>query len=148
MKFRFGLVAFVFLFSNAVLLADPAPVTGLWRTIDDETKQEKSVVEVYEKGGKIFAKIVNLKEPNDESGNPKTCTKCTGEDKNKPVQGLVIVKNLEADGDEWAGGTIMDPSNGKTYKCIMQSIEGGKKLKVRGYIGFKAVGRNQIWLKK
>jgi uncharacterized protein (DUF2147 family) len=143
----------LFLFLGAIaftagsLVAGPAPVTGLWRTVDEQG-QEKSVVEVYEQGGKIYGKIVSLKEPNEPDGKPKICSKCTGSNKDKPVIGLVIINGLSVDGDEYAGGTIMDPNNGKVYKCKMEAVEGGKKLKVRGFLGISLVGRTQTWLKK
>ncbi|EQA38879.1 PF09917 family protein [Leptospira inadai serovar Lyme str. 10] len=136
-----------FLVSDGIF-ADPLPVVGKWKTIDDEDGTEKSVVEVYEQGGKIYAKIVSLRDPVDKDGKPKVCTKCEGVDKDKPVVGLVIMKGLSADGDEFTGGTIMDPNNGKTYKCKIKAVEGGKKLNVRGFIGFSLIGRTQTWIKK
>lgn len=132
-----------FLLSAGLLAQSPV---GQWRTIDDNDGKEKSVVEIYEQGGKIYGKIVSLREPNDENGKPKTCTKCTGADKDKPIIGLVIIRDLVQDGDEYTGGTIMDPNNGKVYKCKLK-VE-GDKLKVRGFIGFSAIGRTQTWLKK
>jgi uncharacterized protein (DUF2147 family) len=139
---KLALVA-VFLLSGAVFANSPV---GQWRTIDDTDGKEKSTVEIYEQGGKIYGKISSLREPNDEAGNPKTCTKCTGADLNKPVVGLVIIKGLSADGDEYSGGTIMDPNNGKVYKCTLKVEDGGKKLRVRGYLGF--FYRTQYWFKK
>ncbi|EQA45790.1 PF09917 family protein [Leptospira broomii serovar Hurstbridge str. 5399] len=136
-----------FLVSDGIF-ADPLPVVGKWKTIDDEDGTEKSVVEVYEQSGKIYAKIVSLRDPVDKDGKPKVCTKCEGADKDKPVIGLVIMKGLSADGDEFTGGTIMDPNNGKTYKCKIKAVEGGKKLHVRGFIGFSLIGRTQTWVKK
>ncbi len=140
----FKIFSFLFLLSIMGIGAE-SPV-GQWRTIDDNDGQEKSVVEIYEQGGKIFGKIVSLREPNDENGKPKTCTKCVGADKDKPIIGLVIIRDLVQDGDEYTGGTIMDPNNGKVYKCKLK-VE-GNKLKVRGFIGFSAIGRTQTWLKK
>lgn len=134
---------FTLFFSGALLANSPV---GQWRTIDDADGKEKSVVEIYEQGGKIYGKIVSLREPNDENGKPKICTKCNGADKGKPVVGLVIVKGLSADGDEYEGGTIMDPNDGKVYKCTLKVEDGGKKLRVRGYFGF--IYRSQYWYKK
>ncbi|TGK20681.1 DUF2147 domain-containing protein [Leptospira fluminis] len=142
-----SVVLAAFLVSDS-LFAQPAPVVGKWKTIDDEDGAEKSVVEVYEQGGKIYGKIVSLRDPNDKDGKPKVCTKCEGADKDKPVVGLVIIKGLSVDGDEFTGGTIMDPNNGKIYKCKLKSVDGGKKLNVRGFIGFSLIGRTQTWLKK
>ena len=74
----------------------------------------------------------------------KTCIECTGKDKNVPIQGLVIVRGLIKDGDEWTGGKVLDPKNGKLYKCYM-SLESDDKLKLRGYIGFSLLGRTEYW---
>lgn len=116
-------------------------VIGKWKTIDDETGKPKSIVEVYEKSGKIYGKIVEILDPQKKD---KLCTECSGEDKNKPVLGMIIVKSLIKDGDEFNGGSITDPVSGKKYKCFI-SLEGKDKLKVRGYIGFSLIGRTQYW---
>jgi uncharacterized protein (DUF2147 family) len=140
---RIFVVLFVSLWSFSAVWAADAPV-GKWKTIDDETNKEKSVVEVYEAGGKLYGKIVQLLQEKD-GGAGKLCTKCTGNDYNMPLLGMVFLKDLKQDGDEYTGGTIMDPNNGKTYKCKMEVVEGGEKLKVRGFIGFSLLGRTQVW---
>ena len=81
--------------------------------------------------------------PNDAQGKPKTCTKCTGADKDKPFIGLVIIKDLGPDGDRYKGGTILDPSDGKVYKGEVWLEDG--QLKVRGYLG--VFYRTRMWLK-
>ena len=108
-------------------------VAAKWKTIDDKSGKVESEVQLYEEGGKLFGKIVSLSEPNDDTGKPKTCTKCTGADKDKPIVGLVIVKDLSASGDRYKGGTILDPADGKIYKAEVWVEDG--KLKVRGYLG-------------
>jgi len=118
-------------------------VVGKWKTVDDKTGKVKSEVELYEQDGKLFAKITGLTEPTDAQGKPKTCTKCPGADKDKPVVGLIIVKDLSLSGDRYKGGTIMDPEDGKVYKAELW-IEDGK-LKVRGYLGI--FYKTQTWLK-
>ena len=122
-------------------MAAGSPV-GQWNTVDEKTGKVRSTVEVYDQGGKIFAKITGLSEPNDEQGKPKTCTACQGEDKNKPIVGLVIVKDLSASGDRYKGGTILDPEDGKVYKAELWVEDG--KLKVRGYLGM--FYRTQTWI--
>jgi uncharacterized protein (DUF2147 family) len=145
MKRTMLLVTLILLWSVSLALAGGSPV-GMWKTVDDETNKEKSIVEVYEAGGKIYGKIVRLLQEKD-GGASKLCTKCTGSDLNKPMIGLVIVKGLKADGDEYTGGTIMDPNNGKVYKCKMEVTEGGNKVKVRGFLGVSLLGRTQVWHK-
>src|SRR5262245_28893138 len=119
------------LVTGAALAAD-SPV-GTWKTVDEKTGKVESTVEVYEQGGKLFAKITGLTEPNDDQGKPKTCTKCTGADKGQPIVGLVIIKDLSPSDGHYKGGTIMDPKDGKVYKAELWVEDG--KLKVRGYLG-------------
>lgn len=116
-------------------------VIGKWKTIDDETGKPKSVVEIYEKSGKIYGKIVDILDPQKKD---KLCTECTGDEKNKPVLGMVIVKGLKKDANEFNDGSITDPVTGKKYKCFI-TLESKDKLKVRGYIGFALIGRTQYW---
>jgi uncharacterized protein (DUF2147 family) len=140
-----GLATLTLLFATSALAQAPSAV-GRWTTIDDETKKPKSVITIYEEGGKLFGKIEKLyREPNEEP-NP-VCDKCEGALKNQPIMGMVILRNLEKDDDEWSGGTILDPANGKTYKCKIAVEDGGKKLKVRGYIGMALLGRTQYWIR-
>jgi uncharacterized protein (DUF2147 family) len=122
--------------------AAEAPV-GQWKTVDEKSGAVQSVVEIYDQGGKLFGKIVSLTKSTDEQGTPKICTKCTVADKDKPIVGLVIVKDLGPDGDHWKGGTILDPDDGKVYKAELWVEEG--KLKVRGYVGL--FYRTQTWAK-
>jgi len=130
------------LFGTCTAMAAESPV-GQWNTVDDKTGKVRSTVDVYEQGGKIFARITGLADPNDEQGKPRICTKCEGNDKNKPVVGLVIIKDLSASGDRYKGGTIMDPEDGKVYKAEIWVEDG--KLKVRGYLGM--FYRTQTWAK-
>lgn len=125
--------------------AEGATPVGRWTTIDDDSGKPKSVVRIWEEDGKLQGKIESLiLEPN-EDPNPK-CTKCDGERKDQPVIGMVILWDLKPDGAKWSGGRILDPDNGSTYKCTLEPVEGGAKLKVRGYIGFSLLGRTQVWV--
>ena len=140
-----GLATLSVLFATSALAQAPSAV-GRWTTIDDETKKPKSVITIYEEGGKLFGKIEKLfREPNEEQ-NP-LCDKCEGALKNQPITGMVILRDLKKDGDEWTDGTILDPANGKTYKAKIAVQDGGKKLKVRGYIGMALLGRTQHWVR-
>jgi uncharacterized protein (DUF2147 family) len=116
---------------------------GKWNTIDDKTGKVKSEVQLYDQGGKLYGKITGLPEPNDAQGKPKVCTKCEGADKNQPIVGLVIIKDLAADGERFKGGTILDPEDGKVYKAEVWTE--GDKLKVRGYLG--PFYKTQTWAK-
>lgn len=124
-----------------VFTASAQDVTGKWKTVDDETGEAKSIVEIYKKDGKVYGKIVEILNP---AKKDAVCTKCPGSDKGKAINGLVILKNLEKDGDEYNDGTIMDPTSGKVYKSYIK-LNGANKLDVRGYVGFALMGRTQTW---
>ena len=123
--------------------AQATPV-GLWRTIDDETKQEKSHVRIVEAAGTLSGRIERISDPAKRDAN---CDKCEGARKDQKVMGMTILEGVKRDGghDHWDGGTILDPNNGKVYKVRLTPKEGGKMLEVRGYIG--PFYRNQTWVR-
>lgn len=129
--------------SAAGFAADLNTPVGTWKTIDDKTGDAKALVVITESGGKLEGKIVKVLK-SDDGPNP-TCKNCDGERKDKPVEGMTIIWGVSKDGDEWNGGQILDPKNGKTYKVKMTLEDGGRKLDVHGYIGFSLMGRSQIW---
>jgi len=116
-------------------------VTGQWKSIDDETGKPKSIIEIYKQGDKYYGKIVKLLTEENKDG---VCRTCETKYKDKNIIGLVILKDLEKDGDEYGDGEIMDPKNAKTYSAYIKLVE-PDKLKVRGYIGFSLLGRTQYW---
>lgn len=117
-------------------------ITGKWKTIDDETGEAKSIVEITEKNGKYYGKILEILTDKKDA----KCDKCPGADKGKPIKGLTIIKGLKKDGSSYTGGTITDPGSGKEYKCAIK-LNGTNKLDVRGYVGIQALGRTQTWVR-
>ncbi len=113
---------------------------GVWKTVDDETKEAKSHIKIYEKDGKIYGQIIKLLGDDPDA----LCVNCKGDKKNKPIVGLVILDGLEKVGKKWKNGKITDPGNGKTYSCLIE-LKSKDKLKVRGYIGNPLFGRSQYW---
>lgn len=119
-----------------------AQIEGKWKTIDDETGQPKSIVEIFKKSdGKYYGKVTQLLIKPAKA----TCVDCKDDRKNKPILGMEVVRGLQKDGNEFTGGTITDPKTGKTYKCTI--TRAGDKLNVRGYVGFSLIGRSQTWHK-
>jgi uncharacterized protein (DUF2147 family) len=125
--------------------AQTTPV-GLWKSIDDETKTEKSLVRITEAGGTLTGKIEKLMDPTKQDAK---CDKCSDARKDQPVLGMTIITGVRAGSDKtlWEGGEILDPNNGKTYKVRIKPIDGGKKLEVRGFIGAPMLGRTQTWIR-
>ena len=128
------------------LAAEFTTPVGTWKNIDDKTGQAKALIQITESGGKLEGKIIKVLK-SDDGPNP-VCKACDGERKGKPVEGMTILWGLSKDGDEWNGGQILDPKNGKIYKAKMSLDDGGRKLNVRGYIGFSLMGRSQVWLRQ
>lgn len=116
-------------------------IFGKWNSFDEETNEIESVIEVYQKDGKAYAKIIEITDPERRTA---TCDKCKGNKKDKPILGMEILSGLKKSDDEWSGGKILDPKNGKEYKCYIKLIE-PNKLKLRGYIGFSLLGRTAYW---
>lgn len=137
-----GLLLVVALLFSASAFAQ-SPV-GEWRTIDDETGEPKSIVEIYQENGKLHGKIVQIL----PEGRPSICDDCEGEYAGRELVGAVILRDLDRDGDEWSGGKITDPKNGKTYNVKM-SLQDANTLDVRGFIRVplmgSALGRTQTW---
>lgn len=128
------------------LAATDTPV-GKWKTIDDDTHQVKSIVEITDNGGLLQGKVLQVLKPDDPNDIHPVCKKCDGERKDKPIEGMTIMWGLKKDGDEWSGGQILDPAKGKIYKVTVKLVDGGKKLDVHGYIGFSLIGRSQEWVR-
>lgn len=130
---------------STAALADILSPVGAWTTIDDETKKAKSVVRIVEKDGVYSGMVEKIFDP---ARQDSKCDECAGGDprKGQPVIGMTILTGLKQDGDNvYAGGTILDPANGKTYNAKVTVIEGGKKLEMRGSVLF--IGRTQTWVR-
>jgi uncharacterized protein (DUF2147 family) len=123
--------------------ADSSSIIGAWKSIDDGNGKPRSIVRISENAGVIEGVIEKIFPESNEDPNPK-CDKCQGELRDKPILGMKIINQMKKHNDEYKDGTIMDPDNGKIYKCKLWLEDGGKKLKVRGYIG--PLFRTQTWL--
>jgi len=127
--------------------ADVDTPAGQWKTIDDKTGKGRSVVRIVDNDGVFEGKVEKIfEQPGDDPDH--LCKKCEGERKDKPIIGMVFLWGLKKDGDQYSGGEILDPKNGKIYRAKMKLIEGGRKLEVRGYIGLSLFGRSQTWIRQ
>ena len=140
-----SLAAILFVAFSTSALAQMSPV-GVWKTIDDETKKEKSLVRIKETNGVFTGTIEKFLDP--ATKVDEVCDKCTDDRKGKPVMGMTIIRNIKANADDkgiWDGGDILDPNNGKVYRARLKPVDGGKKLEMRGYLG--PFYRTQVWLR-
>lgn len=115
-------------------------IVGHWSTVDDNTGEIRSVVEIFEKDNKYYGKVVKLADGEDKNA---VCNKCDKDDDRyeQPIIGLEILRDLSKEKGEYTGGNILDPESGTVYKCKLW-IENGQ-LMVRGYVLF--VYRTQTW---
>jgi uncharacterized protein (DUF2147 family) len=127
--------------------AQGASPVGRWRTFDDKTNQAKSIVEIFSAGDELRGRVTKVFAPPARSPNP-VCEDCPGEFKDKPIVGMQVMWGLKKDGTEYSGGRVFDPENRKTYRCRLLVIDGGKKLELRGFIGFSLIGRTQTWVRE
>ena len=117
---------------------------GRWRTFDDKIAgKAKAIIVLYEEKGLLFGRVETLVDPD----AVKICDKCSDERKGRPVTGMVVVRRMKKDGDEYTGGDILDPKSGSVYRCKMRLVDQGRKLTVRGYLGFSLFGRSQTWVR-
>jgi len=116
-------------------------IFGKWNSTNNETGEIDSVIEIYKKNNKAFAKVVKIMDPSRQNS---VCTACEGENKNKRILGLDILTGLEKNDDEWSGGEILDPRNGSVYNCYIKLVK-KDKLKIRGFIGVAIFGKTNYW---
>ena len=117
-----------------------AQVTGLWRVVDDKDGIEKSIVEIYEKNGLYYGRIVRLL----ETSRRTHCDKCYGDLKGKPLTGMTIIYDLEKTSNGGKNGKVIDPSTGKIFSCYIE-LDTPDRLKLRGYLGMPSVGKTSYW---
>lgn len=127
---------------------------GFWQTIDDATGRPKAVVQLWEDAQQVlYGKVVKLYSKPGQTENQtkkQLCFACTDQRRNQPIIGMVVLENLTQDKDnlnQWTGGQIIDPKNGKNYHCLLQMLAKGQKMRVKGYIGIPVFGRSQTWLR-
>ena len=133
-------LALIFMLSVISVSLHGQDIFGKWKTVDDNTGKARSIVEITQKDGKAYGKILKLFREPGEDLDP-VCDECTDNRKDKKVIGMTIITDMELDDDEWEDGKILDPENGKVYDCKLWLEDGN--LKVRGYVAF--FYRTQTW---
>lgn len=137
------LIAIITVFFGTATMASASnadDIVGIWLSASGEGK-----IQIYKEGDRYFGKLYWMKEPNGPKGNPKLDNNNPDPTlRNKPLLGLVILKNFRYDDGEWSGGLIYDPKNGKEYKSYIK-LKDPQTLSLRGYIGISLLGRTELW---
>lgn len=137
---RYLFLLLIAVYSFGLSAQSTAAPTGRWQTFDDKTGEAKSIVEIYEQGGKYFGRIAEILTDKKDA----LCTECSGKKKNQPIKGLVIIEDLAASGDYWKGGTILDPQKGAEYNLSAWFEEDPNVLYIRGK-HWTGLYRTQTW---
>jgi uncharacterized protein (DUF2147 family) len=137
-----GMMAF--LLCGAAAGGTEGSPAGLWKTFDDRTHKPRGTIRIYEEGGTLAGRIESSFTPEERT---ERCEKCSGDRKDAPVIGLVIMRGMRRNGMEYAGGDILDPETGSVYRCRLILSSDGQKLFVRGYLGVSILGRTQTWIR-
>lgn len=134
----------LFLVSSMSFAQDLKSPVGRWKTFRDGTDTPRSIVRIEEVNG-VLEGYVEKSFPQEGEPAEPVCQACTGEFKDKPIIGMKFLWGFKKEGALYTGGQILDPKNGKIYKCKMEVLKDGKELNVRGYIGVSLFGRTQTW---
>jgi uncharacterized protein (DUF2147 family) len=124
--------------------AQSATPVGLWRTYSDRTGQADGLVRITTANGELEGTVAEVFSPPAPNAHP-LCEACRGELHNQPIVGMKILRRMRPDGDAYSGGEILDPDEGRVYRCTLRMTEDGRKLEVRGYVGISLFGRTQVW---
>jgi len=131
------LISFLFV----IITINAQSIVGQWQTIDDETNEVKSIIEIFKQGEQYFGKITKII---DQTKKGRKCELCPDTRKGQPLLGMEIIRDLVQNDDKYEEGTILDPKEGKIYDCKIW-LEDKNTLNVRGYIAF--FYRTQTWLR-
>jgi uncharacterized protein (DUF2147 family) len=132
-----------------VAAAQPLPAPALaylgdWRAVDEESGEARAVIRLYEQGGRLFGRIVEVLPTRSDPTPDFVCNSCAGELAGIDLREFELLRDLEWQGDEFAGGHIHDPRSGRRYRAAV-ALAGPDRLRVRGYVGLRAIGRTQVW---
>ena len=144
MRMRIAIATVIFVTAAGAAAQSSTPV-GNWKTVNERGEPE-GLVRIVEVAGELRGTVQKVYSPPAPEANP-VCIACSGERKDKPVIGMQILAGLRWDGEQYSGGEILDPNNGRAYRCLLRVTDDGRKLEVRGYIGISLLGRTQVWLR-
>jgi len=115
---------------------------GHWQVVNSDGSPGGKV-DTYLENGKLFGRVSEVR----PGRTPQDlCDKCSGEYKNQPILGMVIMRNFQPAGEDWADGTVVDPENGKEYKGKIWAV-GKDALRMRGFVGISLLGRTENWVR-
>jgi uncharacterized protein (DUF2147 family) len=130
--------------SPAFAVGDLAPIEGRWVTFDEDTNAKRAVVEITRLERRATGRIVELFSKPGEDPNP-VCENCPGSARGRRIRGLEILEVEAADSGPTYRGTVLDPEEGRRYRCVVTILPDGRHLRLRGFIGLEIFGRDDVW---
>lgn len=145
-RYKFFALLLSLCFQSSFAMDANSPV-GYWKTIDDVTGKQKSIIQISEAPNHtLMGRVIKIF-PKPGEDQHKVCAVCKGDKHNQPIVGMVVLSGLKKHDGMWDGGQILDPANGKFYDCTLKFSDNIDRLNVRGYIGIPLLGRSQVWIR-
>ena len=117
---------------------------GDWTIVDDGSGEAQAVVRIAQAGAGVEGRIIRIL-PTRQYPRPSfTCASCRGEFHNADLRQVRLVWDMRWNGERFDGGRIVDPQSARTYRASL-ALDGADRLRVRGYLGIRALGRTQVW---
>lgn len=138
------------IFAAASVNAFAASVEGYWTSVDDNTGERLSIIEIKKGSDERFHGKIIYRYSVPGGTTLTHCTKCPEPYKNKPLIGLEILTGFREDPEKpnaYVDGRVLDAKSGKIYKGKANLSADGKRLRMRGYVGVSALGRTQVWIR-
>lgn len=130
-------------------LARGDELAGVWQEYDDQTGKVEALIRIEKSADGSYEGRIEKLLPETAENAAKICSRCAGELHNKPLLGLRILYGMKRkDKLNFDGGEVIDPDEGKVYRCQMRLSEDGKTLTVTGYIGISWFGQSEVWRRK
>ncbi len=98
------------------------------------------------KAANLCGRIVWMKDPNDEKGQPlrDTLNKNAAR-RSQPICGLQIIGDVKPQANgSWDNGWIYDPEQGSSFDVELQ-LRNPETLQVKGYMGVKFLSETFVW---
>ena len=146
--FMKGIVGLIIAFASVTGFA--ASIEGYWKSIDDRTGEQLSIVEIRKGADGTFRGKILYRYPVPGGVALTHCTKCPPPYTNQPIVGLEFFSGFKQDEKNpnlYVDGRVLEPKSGKIYKGKANLSADGKRLRLRGYVGVSALGRTQVWIR-
>ncbi|OIR01421.1 hypothetical protein GALL_165110 [mine drainage metagenome] len=146
MAFNYKAAIACMLLSAIPSLAWCGELEGLWQEFDDQTGNLEALIRIRQLSDNTYEGNIEKIIPDKPENAAMRCSACTGSLYNQPLLGMRILSGMtRKDKLTFEGGTVIDPDEGKTYRCRIRLSEDGKTIEVTGYVGFVWMGQSEIW---